>query len=271
MNERIKMFKGSEVDIEYIITGENNSETIIFLHGVGMNLRQFFKQHEYFSSKYKVISVSLRGHGFSGHPESKHGGNYTIEKNKNDLLELLEFLDISKVNFVGNSAGGVIGLHIAKERPDLLISLTTFGTTAEMNYSALMTKIISSIDKIMLRWNPKGYLDFFSKHTSKYKQSQKEIFNMFMMSIQVIPYIRNNLGNYSYIDTIKEMSIPYLLIKGEEDKEINKNLRFTLDQIKENKNAKVAKILKAGHITNLDRPDEFNKTLKNFLTYRKVL
>ena len=264
MDKLIKTFKCSGVELEYLLTGENNVEVIMFVHGAGTNLRQFFVQHEYFSGQYKVLSVSLSGHGLSGQPKVKSGEHYTLEKNKDDLLELLESLNINKVHFVGNSAGGVIGFYMFEARPDMFSSLVTFGTVGELKYSTLVTRIISGIDKAMLRWSPRRYLAFMSKNTSKYESVQKEIFDMFMMSIEAVPYMRENLGNYSCLNIVKNMTIPYLLIRGEQDKEINRNLTSTLEAVGANSKARVVELDQAGHIANLDRPDEFNKILEDF-------
>lgn len=264
MNEMIKSFQGSEVELEYLLTGADKQEVIMFVHGAGSNLRQFFEQHNHFSGQYKVLSVSLRGHGLSGHPKMKEKANYTLEKNRDDLIELLGCLDIDKLNFVGNSAGGLIGLYMYEVRPDLFSSIATFGTVGELNYSNLTTKLFSGIDKLMLRFNPRGYLGFLSKNISEYEKVQKEIMDLFMMSIEAVPYLRGNLGNYSCLDIIKNMTVPYLLIQGEQDKEINRSLGTTLDVITTNKRASVVKLEQAGHIANLDRPDEFNKILGSF-------
>jgi len=91
---------------------------------------------------------------------------------------------------------------------------------------------------------------------------------MFMMSIEAVPYFRTNLGNYSCLNTIKNMTIPYLLIRGEQDKEINRSLTSTLEAIGTNSRATVVELAQAGHIANLDRPDEFNKILEEFWNQR---
>lgn len=264
MNELIKTFKGSQVELEYLLTGENNLETVMFVHGAGANLRQYFAQHENFSDEYKVLSVSLRGHGLSGHPKIRSGEHYSLGRNRDDILELLEFLKINKVHYVGNSAGGIIGFYIHDKNPHLLNSITTFGMTGELKYSAFTTKIISGIDKAMIRWNPRRYFSFLSKNISKNKSVQKEVLDMFMMSTEAVPYIRLNLGNYSCLNIIQTMNIPYLLIQGDQDKEINRSLGTTLEVLTTNKRALVVKLEEAGHITNMDRPDEFNEILETF-------
>lgn len=87
---------------------------------------------------------------------------------------------------------------------------------------------------------------------------------MFMMSTEAVPYIRLNLGNYSCLNIIKNMNIPYLLIRGEQDQEINRSLGTTLEVLTTNKRATVVKLEEAGHIANMDRPDEFNEILESF-------
>ena len=59
MDEEIKTYRCSEVELEYLLTGENDTEVVTFVHGAGTNLRQFYVQHEHFSGQYKILSVSL--------------------------------------------------------------------------------------------------------------------------------------------------------------------------------------------------------------------
>lgn len=265
MNELIKTFKSSEVELEYMLTEKNNAEMIMFVHGAGMNLRQFVDQHEYFSDQFNVLSVSLRGHGLSKNPTKQTVENYSLEKNRDDLMELLVYLDTEKIHFVGNSAGGILGFYIHEANPNLLKSITTFGTVGELTYSTFLTNMISGIDKVMLKVLPKHYLKFLSKNTSKNETVQKEIFDMFKMSMKAVPYLRANLGNYSCLHTIENSNIPYLLIQGEQDTEVNRYLASTYKAIEANDNAQIIKLVDAGHIANMDNPNVFNITLENFI------
>ena len=85
-----------------------------------------------------------------------------------------------------------------------------------------------------------------------------------MTSIDGVPFFRANLGNYSCLSIIKKMKIPYLLIRGEQDKEINRNLKSTLEAIGINSRAKVTELSRAGHMANLDRPNQFNRIIAAF-------
>jgi pimeloyl-ACP methyl ester carboxylesterase len=262
---KTKKFKGSEVELEYLLTGEENQETIMFVHGAGASLRQFTPQHVHFSDRYRVLSVSLRGHGGSGSPSVQSSDQYTLEKNRDDLLELLAHLELGKVHYVGNSAGGVVGFYLIDARPDLFRSLVTFGTTAELKYSRFLVKLIAGVDKLMLRINPRGYLRFVSKSVSKSEPVQREVYEQFLQSIPAVPHVRANLGNYSCLRVIENMHIPYLLIKGEGDSQINQALNSTLGAIAANSNAAVMELKDAGHMANMDRPEEFNRVVADFV------
>ncbi len=265
MNGKIQKFIGKEIELEYMLTGEEHKETIMFVHGAGANLRQFTHQHQHLSQSYRVLSVSLRGHGQSSHPEVSSAQNFTLEKNRDDLIELIEALQLQNINYVGNSAGGVIGLLLVEKRRDLFKSLTTFGTTAEMKLSPWLTRLVAGIDKCMIKINAKAYLQFSAKHTSKYPASIKAIFELFIQAKEAIPYLRANLGHYNCINIIENMKIPYLLIQGEEDGEINRLLKSTLEAITSNPRASVKTLHQAGHIANLDQPEAFNQIITSYI------
>lgn len=266
MLDQIKRFKGAEVELEYLLTGETNAETIMFVHGAGANLRQFIPQHHHFSERFKVLSVSLRGHGLSTSPTVQAPCNYTIERLGDDVLELLGHLQLTRIHYVGNSAGGVVGFYIVGTRPELIESLTTFGTTGEMKFSSTLTSLIAGIDKLMLRLNPGGYMRFMSKATSKQPEVQAAVYEQFMMAIHAIPHFRRNLGHYSFLEVIKQLNVPYLLIQGEYDNDINRSLKSTLEAMALSRQARVIGLKGAGHIANLDKPQDFNGLLEEILT-----
>lgn len=264
MLDKVQKFIGSDVELEYLLTGEENIETIIFVHGAGSNLRQFITQHKYFSEEFRVLSVSLRGHGNSSNSKHNTPEEYTLEKNRDDILELLEYLEIEKVHYVGNSAGGLIGYELISKKPQLFSSFITFGTTAELKLPNFAINLISHIDRFMLKINSEGYLKFMSRHSSIYNNVQKETYNLLLLMGSGI-LIRKNIGNYSYIRIIEKMSIPFLLIKSEFDNGINNRLKTTIEAINNNESASIIELGQAGHFANLDKPEEFNKIIKNFI------
>ncbi|MDE5414297.1 alpha/beta fold hydrolase [Alkalihalobacterium chitinilyticum] len=74
---------------------------------------------------------------------------YRLEKHRDDLLELLSYLNIQQVHYVGNSAGGIIGYVLLQKQDQLIKSLCTFGTTAELKYPKIVAGcIVGSLIKL---------------------------------------------------------------------------------------------------------------------------
>ena len=80
------------MQLEYFISGESNKETILFVHGAGANASQFENQHHFFSDRYKVVSLSLRGHGGSALPSTNATPNYSLDQLADDFVELIDKL-----------------------------------------------------------------------------------------------------------------------------------------------------------------------------------
>lgn len=262
----IRKFHRSEVVLEYKLTGEKNKASMMFVHGAGSNLRQFNAQHEYFSDQFKVLSISLRGHGNSSNAQTNRPTEYTLQKNSEDIVGLLEHLGIDNVHYVGNSVGGLIGYELYKMKPELFTSLVTFGTTAEMKLPPFTVNVISLIDQIMFTYNRKSYARFLGKYASEISEVQKEVRSL-LSTVGKGIQIRKNVGNYSYVPLVENMTIPYLLIQGVEDENINENLQTTTKAIMSNENTSIVKLEKAGHFLNLEQPQIFNQIMESFIKH----
>ncbi|WP_295841540.1 alpha/beta hydrolase [uncultured Apibacter sp.] len=91
------------------------SETIVMVHGMFTNLSIFyFNIAPELAKKYRVVMYDLRSHGLSG----KMDMGYDLETLSQDLLELLDYLNLSKVDLVGYSFGGLISLYTAIHYPE---------------------------------------------------------------------------------------------------------------------------------------------------------
>ncbi len=123
------------IRIEYSLSGIENNETLVFVHGLGANLSQFELQQQFFAKSYRVLLVSLRGHGGSSAPPDPAPADYTVRELSRDVHALLQHLGIKKVYLVGNSLGGLVGYELLELDADLLISLTTFGTAPMLHAS----------------------------------------------------------------------------------------------------------------------------------------
>lgn len=88
---------------------EGSGIPLILIHGFTGNHKSFEIVSKYLSQYFKVISVDLIGHGNSMiYDESL----YNFEKSTKLLTNLIESLNINKVNVLGYSLGGRTALHL---------------------------------------------------------------------------------------------------------------------------------------------------------------
>ncbi|MBS9463558.1 alpha/beta hydrolase [Flagellimonas sp. 389] len=248
--------------VEYVISGESNTETILFVHGLGANASQFNGQHVYFHNKFKVISINLRGHGNSCTVHRSNNPESPFQKMGKDIVGLLYRLGIKHVHFVGNSMGGNVGYEVLRLAPERIKSFTTFGTTAQMKTSKFMLGLLLLSYKVL----PLRYIAFLSKSAGQTAVSKERIEKMLIQSNKkTIMTLVPHLANFDYLDIVEETNVPVTILKGKLDKEINKVLGSTLTSFKKRGNFGMVVMKNAGHFANLDNPATFNAILENFI------
>ena len=252
-----------DVQLEYVLSGPEDGQTLLFLHGLGANLRQFELQAQFFAQEYRVLLVSLRGHGGSSGPAQPTPAEYTVRRLACDLQALLSYLHLGPVHFVCNSLGGLIGYELLELDTERIASLTTFGTTAALHASRFV--LWSQLALIRLL-GPPGMAWLVSQTASRHKAVATQVAQMFRTaSKDALALITQNIADYDYTGTIRRYDVPMLLIRGGLDREINARLGSTLAAWREKPGFRLVELPEAGHFANLEQPAAFNRALKEFL------
>ena len=106
---------------KYISDNSNNREWITFVHGAGGSSTIWFKQIKYFSKKYNLLLLDLRGHGKSKTiPMNPFKKKYTFNSITADILEVLDKENIIKSHFVGISLGTILIRNFAEKYPVII-------------------------------------------------------------------------------------------------------------------------------------------------------
>lgn len=244
--------------------------TLLLLHGAGGSLEQFAAQHDRFAGGYRAVSVSMRGHGASGAPDQATKESYSLAAMGEDLALFIEKLGLAPAHVVGNSAGGVMGLELAAKRPELLASLCVFGTVARMAFPRLLRDFTFWFDTKMAEGeHAERKLGALAKYVSKKPEVRSAVAGMFVQAARSIRFFRYALGSYDYLDVVRSLRLPFSIIRGGKDADINLGLGSTLRAMEEGRAAGLPRRLfelpKAGHIANLDEPEAFNRVLEGWL------
>ncbi|TVR53833.1 MAG: alpha/beta hydrolase [Spirochaetaceae bacterium] len=254
------------ISLEYSLAGDSGKPVVAFVHGLAADMRQFEEQQAQFQDYYRVLRVSLRGHGGSSCPENARREDFTLATMTRDVAHLLDRLDIASVHWVGNSMGGLIGYQLLQDEPQRVASLATFGTTAELRFGKAAIGAITVFKDLFIKVaGYEGLCRFAGRAGSKKPEAQKRIIEMMIAAAPAaMKYAQMNIGNYSYLDVIAGAKVPLLLIRGEHDREINRALASTLAAFETATDARIVDVPGAGHYVNLDEGDAFNAVLKDW-------
>ncbi len=91
--------------------GPSGARTLVCVHGLTRNGRDFDRLAEALSTRYRVICPDMPGRGKSdwlAHPE-----DYAATVYLGDIGALIARLDVDEIDWVGTSMGGIIGMYIA--------------------------------------------------------------------------------------------------------------------------------------------------------------
>ena len=132
-------FHVNNIDLYYEIYG--SGQPLLLLHGSGGSIGGHAQRIEHFKDNYKVIAVDSRAHGKS----SDTPDSLTYEVMADDIAKLLEHLKVDSTLVWGQSDGGIIGLMLAMEHPELVKRVAVFGANTRPDTTAVVKEIVEDV------------------------------------------------------------------------------------------------------------------------------
>ncbi|MBV6479228.1 MAG: 3-oxoadipate enol-lactonase 2 [Ignavibacteria bacterium] len=254
-----------------VIDYGGNGLPIVFVHAFPLCSRMWDKQAEYFKKKYRVIVFDIRGLGYSYDPADLP---FTMEDLTDDFFSILDGLKLDKVIACGLSLGGYILLRALVRDQGRFLSAILADTKSESENNDSLIGRYAMIKN--LKSGKDGVFDEFIKKliskTSYENEGLKSFIKEMMSWMDIRGICSAILAIASRTNTsfqLKNISIPVLAIAGKEDI-ITPPLNSVY--ICENlMNAEFKFISGAGHLSNMEAPDEFNKAIETFLNKNNLL
>ncbi|MBV7255325.1 alpha/beta hydrolase [Pacificimonas sp. WHA3] len=236
----------------------------LFVPGLGADSSQFAADAQHFADLgYSSTIISMRGHGLSTAPTPLTRKTLTVEKMAQDLGHLIDCCADKSVHVVGNSLGGLVALHAAHDRPDKIVSLAIFGTTLHLNFPPGIAFAQYVIGRTM---GVERLAGIVAKNATRQDRARDVLLRMYRaVDLGVTYRIQQNIRKYDYREIAADLAVPVMLLRGEHDKDINRNLASTLALWANNDQFEVKELADAGHFANLDQPDAFRKALAEFV------
>ena len=237
---------------------------LVFIHGVGLDHKMWSPQINYFKN-YSTITYDLLGHGRTPFKKEKIKMQDYIEQ----LLSIIEFLKLEKINLVGFSIGSLIALNFATDFQKKLNSLTLIATTykrTEEQRQAVIDRVnLAKLNKpisqlAMKRWFTDKYLkknpiiyDKFTKILTKNGEDQKN----FIKAYELFAHYKDDL------EKIKKINTKTLVMTGSIDPgstpEMSKKLSNDLN------NSSYTEINNGKHLCSIECADNVNINIKKFI------
>lgn len=243
------------------------STPIIFLHGYPFDKSMWQGQIDFLKNSYRSIACDIRGFGKSKDEESV----LTIDLFAEDLIAFMDKLKIDKAIVCGLSMGGYIALNAMKRFPARFAALILCDTQCIADTAVAKEKRYKTIDEIAVTGTA-GFNEGFIKSVF-HKDSltnKKELVDqlrrvVFSNSKHIIMQGLMALAMRSETcSALNQITVPTLILCGKEDGVT------PLAQSEMMHAAIKGSILRvidhAGHVSNLEQPDEFNKHLIHFLS-----
>ena len=247
----------------YEFKKENESNPIVFIHGVGLTKEIWSPQIKFFKD-HNIITYDLIGHGKT--PLQKTQLNF--EDFTKQLLNLIKELEINKIHLVGFSLGSLIARHFAAAHGDKLSSLVLHGSiykrseeqkrVVQNRFELIKTSRPTSQDRALRRW----FSDDFIKEN---KEIYEKIYSMLKENdLNNVLKAYKLFVNYDDDDKIlNDINVNTLVTTGQHDLGSTTDMAKNLSE--KIKRAKFIEIKNGKHLCNIECAEEFNKVIELFV------
>jgi 3-oxoadipate enol-lactonase len=125
----------------YELDGPPDAPPLVLSNSLGTNLSLWDPQLPAFVQNFRVLRYDSRGHGQT----SATQGKYSVEMLGRDVLQLLDALNLERVNFCGLSIGGMTGMWLAVNSPQRLEKLVLSNTAPKIGKSDTWNERIRAV------------------------------------------------------------------------------------------------------------------------------
>ena len=271
----MSFFDAGDAAIYYEIEGDG--PPFILLHGYALNGLMWEFQRPAFSKSHTVITVDLRGFG-----RSSCGKVWSGAVMAGDVMGLIASLGLHDAAVLGFSMSGPVAVRIAYQLPEIVTRLILASSTLpskglprtkaeerhiKREFEMLKSHGLDDWAKAIGMWDGSLLGNMFKRNPALKTPWEK------MLSLHNHTFLTSMMTARMATETdmdwrprLKEIRQQTLIIAGAEDNAfVDASKRLARDI----SNSELVIIEDAGHMVNLERPEEFNRGVLEFLGKEK--
>lgn len=257
----VEVSQGGRVYYESVGQGE----PVLLLHGHTLDMRMWEPQVEALKGQYRVICMDSRGYGHSS--DQVPGVQFT---HVDDVVTLLDSLHLDKVHICGLSQGSFIASEMVALHPERLLTALLasgnirkrLGPSTPFDSAEIATRLeeIRALrQQRVVQWKHDWIEKLIAGGGSQAKGIRESLTRQVMdwNGWQLLHQEMRLYYGYEAWDSLRarKPEVPVLIVSGEmEHKGKNPMLPFL-------PNGRQIIIPDCGHMSNMERPEEFNRLL----------
>jgi len=241
------------IAIDYEVTGDG--PVVLLGHGYGSTRHMWDEQHRALADRWRVVSWDMRGHGQTDSPDDP--ARYSAALTVADMRALLQHLGVERAVIGGLSLGGYVSLAFVLAHPEMTRALVICDSGPGYRNA-----------EARAQWNQRAHeraANLEAKGLEALARRSRETQQAVHRSAQGLAHAARGMlaqEGSQVIDGLGSIRVPTLVIVGDQDQPFVAPSEYMAKKIP---GARLEVIPGAGHSSNLDQPETFNRILREFL------
>lgn len=244
-------------------TDIGHGKPLVLIHAFPTDQRLWQGQQQGLKEHFRVITLDLWGFGQSSTVDGKA---ISMSEYAREVKELLDYLKIDKAIIAGESMGGYIALAFFGKYPNQTLGLVLSNTQAVADSpETRATREKTALD--VLDHGTANLIDgFMTKALSPDASPQTKTYLYHILNLQKPTAIASALRGMALRDAtvflLTTTMLPILIITSEMDKVIPPQQSIDMHSLA--KNSQLIILPNAGHLSNLEKPEQWNQAVIDF-------
>jgi len=248
--------------------------TVVFLHGLSSNHTTWKSSVEAFQKQeLNCLLLDMRGHGHSD--KTKKRELYNLSVFSQDLGEIIEKENLSKIILVGYSFGGYVAIDYSVKQSQNILALILISANHvnPLKYRRLiwltkpLLRLLTLLSQLLLWQKRKKYHYFDQTKTNSYFSST--FIGLTTMPISINLWMLSEVFKLNFGQSVSKITCPALIIKSKRDPFLSNT--ETQDMAKKIRTAKIINLTENTHFLGSRNQKELTEAILNFLTQEKII
>ena len=248
--------RNGETSIYFETYGEPGKPALVFAHGAGGNAASWWQQVPAFSAEHHVVVFDHRGFGRSICPPERQNAIHF----EADVVAVMDAAGIDRAVIVCQSMGGWTGVRTAVYRTDRVRGVLLGNTPGAVRNDITVANMRQMAERLADAGGlvNRAYSPEFAVRNPAGAVLYRQIS---AFNTQARPSLRDD-SVYVEAGAVKATDVPFLVLASDLDPLFP---AAVLESVADDIGAPLVRVAGAGHSTYLEKPEEFNAVVREFL------